>query len=416
MKTNHYFNNQCLGMSFPTRKNSGFIWLFLAILSLGVASCGDGSKAESTAEVGGISASDTLYLDQAQKENAGIVVTDIQRELVNSEVNLLGRVVASPEGEVSVSSVVGGLIKRIAVKPGDRVKKGDVLCEIENLQVVDWQESFLITESEGGVLKSEFERQREMYASKASSLKAFQMAESAYKANQARKAGLIQRLMTVGITPERVRAGIQSRVVIKAPASGSVVSVNAHLGMSVADNAGVMTLAMDGAGIWVLTGYEGQTSMVKVGMDVGLSPAEGGAGTFLPGKVVAVSPVIETDRSWKIYCKPTNSATSANNSKGSFNLPPVKIGQAVQGKLILNAVESLVLPDSAVFLRDGKNFCFVRIASSNPKKSAYVLTPIVVIGKQKNKVIVAQAPNGPIVVGGAYSLWMMWDASRNTEE
>jgi hypothetical protein len=75
-----------------------------------------------------------------------------------------------------------------------------------------------------------------------------------------------------------------------------------------------------------------------------------------------------------------------------------------------------VLPDSAVFLRDGKNFCFVRIASSNPKKSAYVLTPIVVTGKQKNKVIVAQAPNGPIVVGGAYSLWMMWDASRNTEE
>ncbi|NBQ54993.1 MAG: hypothetical protein EBU49_15635, partial [Proteobacteria bacterium] len=225
------------------------------------------------------------------------------------------------------------------------------------------------------------------------------MAEAAYKGNQARKAGLVQRLMAVGITIDQVRVGIQRRVTIKAPSSGSVVSVNVNIGMSVADNAGVMTLALDGAGIWVLTGYEGQTSMVKVGMDVGLSPAEGGANRSVPGKVVALSPIIEADRSWKIYCKPNN-ATSVNQNAEGMNVANVKIGQAVQGKLILNAVESLVLPDSAVFLRDGKNFCFVRILSSDPKKTAYVLTPIVVTGRQKNKVIIAQSPNGSIVVGG----------------
>ena len=361
-------------------------------------------------------ASDTLYLDDVQRVNAGIVVKDIQRELVNTEVNLLGRVVSSPEGEVSISSAVGGLLKRINVKPGDRVKKGDVLCEIENLQVVDWQEGYLIAESEGEVLKSDLDRQREMYAAKASSLKSYQMAEAAYKGNEARKAGFVQRLMSVGITINQVRAGIQRRVTIKAPSSGSVVSVNVHVGMSVADNAGVMTLALDGSGIWVLTGYEGQTSMVKVGMNVDLSPAEGGATQRVPGKVVALSPIIEADRSWKIYCKPNIAASVSRNTSVPVNPADVKIGQAVQGKLILNAVESMVLPDSAVFLRDSKNFCFVRISSSDPKKTAYVLTPIVVTGRQKNKVILAQSPSGPIVVGGAYSLWMMWDASRNTEE
>jgi cobalt-zinc-cadmium efflux system membrane fusion protein len=390
-------------------------WVVLAFLSASIIGCGSGSKEGATAEVVSSSASDTLYLDEAQRVNAGIVVTDIQRELVNTEVNLLGRVVSSPEGEVSISSAVGGLLRRINVKPGDRVKKGDVLCEIENLQVVDWQEGYLIAESEGEVLKSDFDRQREMYAAKASSLKSYQMAEAAYKGNQARKAGLVQRLMAVGITIDQVRAGIQRRVTIKAPSNGSVVSVNVHIGMSVADNAGVMTLALDGAGIWVLTGYEGQTSMVKVGMDVGLSPAEGGATRSVPGKVVALSPIIEADRSWKIYCKPNN-ATSVNPNAEGMNVANVKIGQAVQGKLILNAVESMVLPDSAVFLRDSKNFCFVRISSSDPKKTAYVLTPIVVTGRQKNKVILAQSPSGPIVVGGAYSLWMMWDASRNAEE
>lgn len=392
-------------------------WVVLAFLSMSIIACGGGSKEAAAQEVFSTVASDTLYLDEAQRVNVGVVVSDVQRELVNTEVNLLGRVVSSPEGEVSISTVVGGLLKRISVNPGDRVKKGDILCEIENLQVVDWQESFLIAESEGEVLKSDLDRQREMYAAKASSLKALEVAGSAYKGNQARKAGLIQRLMAVGITVDQVRVGIQRRVTIKAPSSGSVVSVNVHIGMSVADNAGVMTLAMDGAGIWVLTGYEGQTSRVKVGMDVGLSPAEGGAGRSIPGKVVAVSPVIETDRSWKIYCKPTNAASvNGGNASGSASVSNIKIGQAVQGKLILNAVESMVLPDSAVFLRDGKNFCFVRILSVDPKKTAYVLTPIVVTGRQKGKVIVAQSPSGPIVVGGAYSLWMMWDASRNAEE
>jgi cobalt-zinc-cadmium efflux system membrane fusion protein len=436
MKTFKYFNfNQFWGADTSLMSpfwgvqnispNSPFVkglkifelrWVVLAFLLASIMGCGSGSKEVATVEVVGSSASDTLYLDEAQRVNSGIVVTDIQRELVNTEVNLLGRVVSSPEGEVSVSSAVGGLLRRINVKPGDRVKKGDVLCEIENLQVVDWQEGYLIAESEGEVLKSDFDRQREMYAAKASSLKSYQMAEAAYKGNQARKAGLVQRLMAVGITIDQVRAGIQRRVTIKAPSSGSVVSVNVHIGMSVADNAGVMTLALDGAGIWVLTGYEGQTSMVKVGLDVGLSPAEGGATRSVPGKVVALSPIIEADRSWKIYCKPNNATSVNQNAEGMMNVANVKIGQAVQGKLILNAVESLVLPDSAVFLRDGKNFCFVRILSSDPKKTAYVLTPIVVTGRQKNKVIIAQSPNGSIVVGGAYSLWMMWDASRNAEE
>ena len=391
-------------------------WVVLAFLSASIIGCGDGSKEAAAAEVVSSAASDTLYLDDVQRVNAGIVVKDIQRELVNTEVNLLGRVVSSPEGEVSISSAVGGLLKRINVKPGDRVKKGDVLCEIENLQVVDWQEGYLIAESEGEVLKSDLDRQREMYAAKASSLKSYQMAEAAYKGNEARKAGFVQRLMSVGITINQVRAGIQRRVTIKAPSSGSVVSVNVHVGMSVADNAGVMTLALDGSGIWVLTGYEGQTSMVKVGMNVDLSPAEGGATQRVPGKVVALSPIIEADRSWKIYCKPNIAASVSRNTSVPVNPADVKIGQAVQGKLILNAVESMVLPDSAVFLRDSKNFCFVRISSSDPKKTAYVLTPIVVTGRQKNKVILAQSPSGPIVVGGAYSLWMMWDASRNTEE
>ncbi len=391
-------------------------WVVLAFLSASIIGCGDGSKEAAAAEVVSSAASDTLYLDDVQRVNAGIVVKDIQRELVNTEVNLLGRVVSSPEGEVSISSAVGGLLKRINVKPGDRVKKGDVLCEIENLQVVDWQEGYLIAESEGEVLKSDLDRQREMYAAKASSLKSYQMAEAAYKGNEARKAGFVQRLMSVGITINQVRAGIQRRVTIKAPSSGSVVSVNVHVGMSVADNAGVMTLALDGSGIWVLTGYEGQTSMVKVGMNVDLSPAEGGATQRVPGKVVALSPIIEADRSWKIYCKPNIAASVSRNTSVPVNPADVKIGQAVQGKLILNAVESMVLPDSAVFLRDSKNFCFVRISSSDPKKTAYVLTPIVVTGRQKNKVILAQSPSGPIVVGGAYSLWMMWDASRNAEE
>jgi hypothetical protein len=53
---------------------------------------------------------------------------------------------------------------------------------------------------------------------------------------------------------------------------------------------------------------------------------------------------------------------------------------------------------------------------TTPQGDRYVLTPIVVVGNHEQSVIVGNPPKDPVVLKGAYSLWMMWDAQQSAEE
>lgn len=384
-----------------------FMLFLVALMSVG---CGDSQEksspsAATEAQVGAGNPGDTLVLNAKQMANGGIVVGVVGRADVNTELQLMGQLEASPQGRVSVGSLVGGMVKKISVKSGDVVRAGQLLCAIENLQVIDWQEAYLTAEAEGVMLGQEAERQKELYQAKASSLKNYQQAEALMKMNRAKQEALLQRLASVGIGKEQLKKGIQRWISVKASVGGVVESVLVHEGMTVADNANLMEVLSNAGAQWVLSGYEGQTGLVKVGMSVELSPAEGGASSAIVGRVAAVSPSIQSDRTWKIYCVPVNKV----DRKVSL-----RVGQAIKGKIAVQSNGAFVLPESAVFQRDGKYFCFTQ--SGGTGSTTFLLTPIVVIGQHEQSVVLSNPPAQPVVTQGAYSLWMMWDAKQSAEE
>lgn len=389
---------------------SGRVLFMLFLVALMSVGCGDSQKQSSPsaadeAQVGAGNPGDTLVLNAKQMANGGIVVGAMGRANVNTELQLMGQLEASPQGRVSVGSLVGGMVKKISVKSGDVVRAGQLLCAIENLQVIDWQEAYLTAEAEGVMLGQEAERQKELYQAKASSLKNYQQAEALMKMNRAKQEALLQRLASVGIGKEQLKKGIQRWISVKASVGGVVESVLVHEGMTVADNANLMEVLSNAGAQWALSGYEGQTGLVKVGMSVELSPAEGGASSAIVGRVAAVSPSIQSDRTWKIYCVPVNNA----DSKVSL-----RVGQAIKGKIAVQSNGAFVLPESAVFQRDGKYFCFTQ--SGGTGSTTFLLTPIVVIGQHEQSVVLSNPPSQPVVTQGAYSLWMMWDAKQSAEE
>ncbi|MEK0439606.1 MAG: hypothetical protein RLZZ504_522 [Bacteroidota bacterium] len=389
---------------------SGRVLFMLFLVALMSVGCGDSQEksspsAATEAQVGAGNPGDTLVLNAKQMANGGIVVGAVGRADVNTELQLMGQLEASPQGRVSVGSLVGGMVKKISVKSGDVVRAGQLLCSIENLQVIDWQEAYLTAEAEGVMLGQEAERQKELYQAKASSLKNYQQAEALMKMNRAKQEALLQRLASVGIGKEQLKKGIQRWISVKASVGGVVESVLVHEGMTVADNANLMEVLSNAGAQWVLSGYEGQTGLVKVGMSVELSPAEGGATSAIVGRVAAVSPSIQSDRTWKIYCVPVNKA----DRKVSL-----RVGQAIKGKIAVQSNGAFVLPESAVFQRDGKYFCFTQ--SGGTGSTTFLLTPIVVIGQHEQSVVLSNPPAQPVVTRGAYSLWMMWDAKQSAEE
>ena len=116
------------------------------------------------------------------------------------------------------------------------------------------------------MLEQEAERQKELYQAKASSLKNYQQAEALMKMNRAKQEALLERLASVGIGKEQLKKGIQRWISVKASVGGVVESVLVHEGMTVADNANLMEVLSNAGAQWVLSGYEGQTGLVKVGM------------------------------------------------------------------------------------------------------------------------------------------------------
>jgi membrane fusion protein, heavy metal efflux system len=382
----------------------GFLALVLGLLFAG---CGGKNGGDATAAevVQTAQSKDTLKLNAKQVSNAGISVGPVSVGDVSTEIQLMGVVEASPQGRVSVGSLLGGMVKKIAVKAGDVVREGQTLCAIENLTVVDWQEGYLTAEADGFVLAQEAERQKELYQNKASSLKVYQQAESAWKGNLAKREALLQRLGSVGISKEQVKKGIQRLIWVKSSSAGVVESVLVHEGQTVSDNANLVEVVSNSGAQWVLSGFETQTSLVRVGMKVEMGPAEGGTSSVVNGRVAAVSPSIQSDRTWKIYCAPQSKLGRIDG---------VRVGQAIKGRIAVQSNNAYLLPESSVFQRDGKHFCFVK--SILNQADVYVLTPIVVVGNHEQSVIISNPPKDPVVLKGAYSLWMMWDAQQSAEE
>ncbi|NBU03996.1 MAG: biotin/lipoyl-binding protein [Bacteroidetes bacterium] len=154
---------------------SGRVLFMLFLVALMSVGCGDSQKQSSPsaadeAQVGAGNPGDTLVLNAKQMANGGIVVGAVGRTDVNTELQLMGQLEASPQGRVSVGSLVGGMVKKISVKSGDVVRAGQLLCAIENLQVIDWQEAYLTAEAEGVMLGQEAERQKELYQAKVAAI------------------------------------------------------------------------------------------------------------------------------------------------------------------------------------------------------------------------------------------------------
>ena len=113
-------------------------------------------------------------------------VARAEKRDIDSTVEVSGDV--TPAFQIDVKSEVGGRVKALHVQPGDMVKEGDVLVEIDDRDLLSEKESAL-TEIEGAKLtmqraKNNFERGKELSESKLVSEEAFDNLNSEYAISQ----------------------------------------------------------------------------------------------------------------------------------------------------------------------------------------------------------------------------------------
>lgn len=202
-----------------------FIILIIALMT---SSCGS-SKSEETEAVSAIESS--VVLTDAQYKSANIELGKLEKREISTTLKLNGKIDVPPQNMVSVSTPFGGFLKATKLLPGMHVKKGEVLATMEDQQYIQLQQDYLMAKAKLSYSENEFNRQKELNQSKASSDKVFQQTEMDYKTQKITLSALAEKLKLININPESLTESNLSRSVnIYSSIDGFVSKVNVNIG------------------------------------------------------------------------------------------------------------------------------------------------------------------------------------------
>ena len=157
------------------------------------------AKADSTTRQG-------VWFTGQQLRSVGIAVGYPERQTVSGVLTLQGTVSIPPQGTVSVSFPLGGYLKSTDMLAGMVVRKGQVLAKLEDMQYIQLQQDYLTANERFLLAESEYNRQRDLNATKASSDKVYQQAKAEMESQRILRNALGQKLNLIGINPANLRA------------------------------------------------------------------------------------------------------------------------------------------------------------------------------------------------------------------
>lgn len=298
---------------------------------------------------------DEVHLLQKQMEVMDIEMGKFQFLNLSTTVKSNGQLELPPQNKASVSSITDGRVKSILVLEGDFVKQGQVLANVEHLDIIEVQEAYMTTQSKLQYAEKDYERAKSLYADSVQALKSLQLKESEFTSLQAKLNGLEARLQLLGLEMEKVSSGdFVSSVAIRSPIRGYVRSIDITMGMSVLPNQTLFEI-VDNDHIHIdLNVYEKDMNMIRKGQKVVFSLTNDADSVF-EGEVFALGRAFEDE--------PKAMVVHAEIDNPDGNLLP---GMYVDARIVTNDAKVRALPNDAIVSDGGLSYIFVL----KPKSSA----------------------------------------------
>lgn len=203
--------------------------LYIIFVYMLVISCGDHKTQEQITQPKEETQALTITKDQFEGEN--MAFGSLAEHEFNTYIKANGTIDVPAQNQSNVSTFVGGYITKNPLLVGDKVKKGQFLVALENIEYVEIQQQYLETAEQLNYLKSEFMRQKTLYEEKITSQKNFLKSESDYKSSLAHFNGLRKKLQMMNLNPETVAGGtISSSINLYAPIDGFVNKIHVSNG------------------------------------------------------------------------------------------------------------------------------------------------------------------------------------------
>lgn len=370
---------------------------FLIILSVSLFSC---SKEETVKKEVTIVAGDQVTLTDLQIKNSGIETNTLNNLEIAHKIVLSGQIDVPPQGMASVSAPSGGYVKTSRFMPGNFVKKGQVLAMLENPELVQLQQDYLLAKSNLLYANQDYSRQKDLNQSKASSDKVTQKAYNEAQNQNILMKGTAQKLAALGINPASLTANnIRRSFAVISPISGYISAVNVSIGQFVSPMEKMFEIVNTSNIQLALKVFEKDLNKISGGQKVfaytNQNPSKKyEARIFLIGKDFSV------DRSVLLYC---------NFVDRDATLLP---GTFMNAEIETDSDNGFVIPEDAVVTWEEKQFIFEEV-----KPKSFKMFPVT-IGNSENgftELLNFKEENihKKFVTKGAYQLLM---ALKNEEE
>jgi cobalt-zinc-cadmium efflux system membrane fusion protein len=154
----------------------------------------------------------------------------------NNIIKCTGEVSVRPESMASIYAPVNGIVKRIYVLEGEKVKKGAPLFEVEHLDIIRLQEDYLKRLASYDLAKLDYDRKKLLFEKEAIAKKEFEQSRSEFESKKAELKSSEQQMKLLGISLSSLKEGNVSRsITVRAPIEGYMTQIlvnNGHLAVA----------------------------------------------------------------------------------------------------------------------------------------------------------------------------------------
>jgi cobalt-zinc-cadmium efflux system membrane fusion protein len=344
--------------------------IYILLFSLAILSCG---KSEKQTETEPHITNNTITVTKAQFDTENMQLGMLAEQAFNETVKVNGFIDVPPQNKASVSTFVGGYIKRTPLLIGDKVRKGQLLVTLENTDFVEIQQQYLEVAEQLNYLKSEFERQETLYNEKITSQKNFLKAKSAYKSTLALYNGLRKKLKMMNINTVSVEKGnISSTINLYAPIQGFVTKVNVSNGSYVSPADEILEIVNTEHIHLELSVFEKDILKIKKDQQIDFKIPEASDTIFKAEVHLVGTSVNDKDRTIKVH------GHIEDDEQTNFVM-----GMFVEADIITALKKGMAFPKEAVFKVEGNYFALALITQ---KGDTYTFNKVKLdIGKQSEE-------------------------------
>lgn len=328
------------------------------------------------------------------------------RETIKAPLNLTGEVKFDERRVTHVSTLAEGIVKEVQVTLGDRVERGAPLLSVESVVVGEAQAAFLEARGQLKLAESVHDRVTDLHAEGIAPRQELQEASQRLDAARIRVEATLGKLTRLGMTRTDARSLTHSRasgrLVLRAPASGTVLSMHAVAGEVARSETSLLTVG-DNSSLWVWADlYERDIAIVSREQAKGPLSAMVEVNAFpeesFGGVVDFVSPAMsESSRTVKLRIAVPN--PTGRLLAGMF--AKVKVFVATDR-------EAITLPREAVLEDEGRAFVFVRHGADY-----YLRRPVSVGQRFAGRVEIVSGLDGDEVVVSEGAFLMKSDVLRS---